>query len=294
MTLLISLIFRTEPFDFRSIVGGQSFRYSGSCQASLFWHTRKSSEALTVIIQALEDAGSRQLTPRDLVRWNLQDISLSVRAPTGGALPLSAEDASQLLIPLYKFLRDQEPRLDRNPCTGNIEYQGSRRIDFAFEKKPYTMKIVDITPALHITAIGRPDLPLSQVQVEQLLTSTATYLASPQFDPSFLVPDTQEYGAGFGSSHLIWDWTLNRGAQSRLTWAQSKIVLNSITTCFRQNGWRYADIIVQTTLAGGGWNSVAEVMFLSDDFSSAPTGLNESVPLAFNMNGSVQADVQSS
>ncbi|MDI1493050.1 MAG: hypothetical protein OHK93_004834 [Ramalina farinacea] len=294
-----------EPFDFQQTIGSRTFRFSGSCQTDLFWHSRKSSEALTTVIEALEDAGSRVMTPQERVRWNLQDISLIVSAPTSGDRPLRAEDASTLLLPLYDFLRDQDPRLDSHPCTGKIEDQYSTRIDFAYQKMPYTEGIVDITPALHVTAVERPDLPIPQNLVEQLLANTAAYLASPQFDPAALVPNTQEFGTSSGTSHLTWEWTINSGAPNRLTWAQSKTVLNSITAYFRQKGWRYADIIVQTG-ATGGWTAVAEIMVFpsagtdltgsgnSSTLSSVPIGLNGSVPLALNVSGSVGTDVQTS
>ena len=296
--------FRSEPFQFWHTFGVRDFHYSGSCQTNLFWYSRQSSEALTTIIQALED-GAGILAPQDLVRWNLQDIALSVRAPSSGAFPLRAEDASKLLVPLYNFLYEQVPRLDSHPCTGQIESLDSTFIKFAFEKKPYTVGIVDITPELHIAAIERPDLPIPQYRVEQLLADTAAYLTSPQFTPSDLVPDTQDYATGYGNSHLTWDWSINSGAPNRLTWAQSTNVLNSITAYFRLKGWRYADIIVQTG-ATGGWNTVAEVMVFSDirrdsmgpanssTLSSVPIGLNGSVPLAFNVSGNVGKDVQTS
>ena len=183
-----------------------------------------------------------------------------------------------------------------------IEDQYNTLIEFAYQKMPYTEGIVDMTPALHVTAIERPDLPIPQNLVEQLLANTAAYLASPQFDPAALVPVTQEYGTSSGTSHLTWKWTINTGAPNRLTWAQSKTVLDSITAYFRRKGWRY---IVQTG-ATGGWIAVSEIMVFpsagtdltglskSSTLSNVPIGLNGSVPLAFNVSGSVGTDVQTS
>ena len=300
----MALGFRSQPFEFRFVVGGSTFLYSGSCRTNLFWYSRKSSEALTTVIHALEDV-ARTLTPQDVVRWNLEDISVAVRAPSSGSYPLRSRAASELLVPLYHYLHDLNPRLDSHPCTGKIEYGSNTFIDFAFQKKPYALDIVEITPAFYISAIERPDLPIPRNLVEQVLANTAAYLASPAFTPSTPVPDTQEYGTRFGPCHLTWDWTPNSGAPNRLTWAQSKVVLASITAYFRRKGWRYADIIVQTG-GTGAWTAVAEIVVFMDmstgsmgqgnssALSSVPIGLNGSVPLAFNISGSVGTDVQTS
>lgn len=301
----MTLGFRSEPFEFWRLVGAKSFRYSGTCQTNLFWYSRKSSEALTTIVHALEDGARAIMIPQDVVRWNLQDISVNVRFPSSGAYPLRSGDASKLLVPLYDYVHDTIPRLDSHPCTGKIEYESNTFIDFAFLKKPYKMEIVEITPASSIFAIERPDLPIPQYLVEQVLANTAAYLASPGFTPSTPVPDTQEYGTGYGPGHLTWDWSTNSGAPNRLTWGQSKDVLDSVTAYFRRTGWRYADIIVQTG-ATGALTAVAEIMVFMDistgsigpgnssTLSSVPIGLNGSVPLAFNVSGSVGTDVQTS
>ena len=159
----MTLIPRPEPFDFQQIIGDKSFHYSGSCQTSVFWRAKKSSEALTTVIDALEDAGSRLLTPQQRVTWNLQDISLIVSAPSSGDSPPRSEDTSTLLSPLYDFLRDLDPRLDSHPCTGKIEDQCSTLIDLhtrrcLIQRKSSTSRRHSTSPPSNVLICQSPNI----------------------------------------------------------------------------------------------------------------------------------------
>ena len=277
-----------ETFEFTERLGVVDYLYSGSCDTSTQYETGRNSINMDVLIFELwSEPRSRPIDIQDSYIFDILDTELSVQFPMREGFPIDYGTG----VDIFGALRDRfsgNPDLDQRPCQGSISVRGNVKITFVFEKVPTSQ--VTVQPLASIRAEGNtwPSRPLSAAAMDSLIREADRYLSG--FQPTAPVPDNvvQEWGLLEGC-FINWDWSWKKDeVLTRLTWADSRIILSAFRQYF-QSHVSARSVFSVALQEPTGWGECARVTFGNrrgpGPGIEGPTSLNSTLPassLAFN------------